>query len=172
MYLLHRSDDGWARLAIPPHGAALRHHGDGTQVELFAGRDAQAPAHVVPFFENERPHAALLVAPSARAVFLDGVTPLGLAVLGERSELMLGGVRLYFTAREPLVVSRCAASAEECALCGDACEGALVVRCSGCGAVTHEGALRDGRELLCFSHGGRCPRCQLTREDLDWTPED
>ena len=177
MYLLRRleaasansPDSGWERVRIPPEGAALLPAGGGA-VEIRAGRHPRAAAHVVPFVESDRPHAALVVARDRHTLFVDGRAPLGLAVLDERAELVLGATRLYFTAREPLAITPYAGDPDGCALCGEPLEGARVIACTGCGATTHEGALPDGRELLCFSHHGRCPRCRLTREDFAWAP--
>jgi hypothetical protein len=171
VFLLHPCDDGrgWARRRIHDEGAALL-PAAGDSVEIVAGRHPDAAAHVLPFVENERPSAALVVAASGHSIFVDGCPPLGLEVLDERAELVLNGARLYFTAREPLVVARYAGNPDGCALCGDPLEGALVIACTGCGAITHEGTLGDGRELLCFTHHGRCPRCRLQREDFAWAP--
>jgi hypothetical protein len=171
VFLLHRSDDdrGWARRRILDEGVALLPAG-GDTVEIVAGDHPDAAARVLPFLENDRANAALVVAASGHAIFVDGCPPLGLAVLDERAELVLNGTRLYFTAREPLVVERYAGAPDDCALCGDPLEGALVISCTGCGAITHEGTLGDGRELLCFTHHGRCPRCRLQREDFAWMP--
>jgi hypothetical protein len=112
------------------------------------------------------------VAAGERGLFVDGEQPLRLSVLSERSEISLRGERLYFTAREPLRVELWSGDPDECALCGEPLDGARVIVCTGCGAATHEGALPDGGERLCFSHHGRCPRCHLTRGDFSWTPED
>jgi len=159
----------WERWPIPSQGAALVLGHDDT-VELRTGCDASAVAHLVPFVENDAPNAALVVPVGACKLFVDGAVPLGLTVLGERAELVLARTRLYFTAREPLTVTSHVGEPEECALCGDPLEGSQVIQCTGCGATSHEGALPDGSERLCFSHHGRCPRCRLTREDFAWTP--
>lgn len=174
MPLIHpdHSGSGWSRTPIPDGGLALRRGGPG-EVELeSAPGDAPTPADawVLPFVENGTRHAALVVAPGVRDLFVGGRRPLDVLVLEEGMELVMGGARLYFTAREPLVIARHQGDAL-CGVCGEPAKGCDAVACTSCAAVTHEGALADGGERLCFSHRGSCPGCQLRREDFNWTPE-
>lgn len=167
----------WERVPVPPEGVALVRVREETgaaervHVAIVPGRAPDAAAHLVPFEENQRPSAALVLAPSAESLFVDGVAPLRVCVLGERSEIALARTRFYFTARRPLAVTRHTGGAADCALCGESVEGAQVIACTGCGAVTHEGALAGGEERRCFSHHGRCPRCHVSRDDFAWIPE-
>jgi len=169
--LLHRSgrNRDWECCRVPAGGATLR-LSDGGSIEITAGREPDAAAHVVPFAEGSRESAALVVAPDTRAIFVDGRSPLGVSVLEERSEVVIGDTRLYLTTREPLLVAPHAGDTADCALCGDSVAGDHVIACSNCGAVTHEGPRADGGERFCFTHRGCCPGCRLRREDFAWTP--
>ncbi len=174
MPLIHRdhSGSGWSRTPIPDGGLALWRRGPD-KVELGSVSEAPetpADAWVVPFIENGSRHAALVVAPGVRDLFVGGRSPLDVIVLEERIELVIRGARLYFTAREPLVIARHEGAAS-CGVCGEPVKDCDAIGCTSCAAVTHEGALADGGERLCFSHRGSCPGCQLRREDFDWTPE-
>ena len=139
-------------------------------MEIALAATRQADAYVVPFVESEVRHAALVVTRGVRDLYVGGRRPLDVSVLEERAEIVLGGKRLYFTGREPLAVSRHEGDAS-CGVCGDPARGSEAIECTNCAAVTHEGALAEGGERLCFSHRGACPGCQLRREDFDWTPD-
>lgn len=170
MYLIHSPAPGeaWMRVAIPEHGAAIVPVGAGA-TELGAGPDPRAPALVLPFALHGGAAAALLVRAGSPDVRVDGQRPLSVCVLHERSELLVAGARLYFTARRPLEVARYTGDAA-CGVCGDPADGALAIACSACGAVAHEGALAEGGERACFSHRGACPGCQLPLEAFAWLP--
>lgn len=174
MPLIHSDDSGsgWSRTPIPDGGLALWRGGSGN-IELQpapgAGR-TPADAWVLPFVENGTRHAALVVAPGVRDLFVGGRRPLDVLVLEENMEVVIGRARFYYTTREPLVIARHQGDAS-CGVCGDPVKGCDAIGCARCAAVTHEGALADGGERLCFSHRGSCPGCQLRREDFDWTPE-
>ncbi len=174
MPLIHSDDSGsgWSRTPISDGGLALWRGGSGA-VELGpAPEDAltRADAWVLPFVENGARHAALVVAPGVRDLFVGGRRPLDVLVLEEHMEIVLGGARIYFTAREPLVIARHEGAAN-CGVCSEPVKDCDAIGCTSCAAVTHEGALADGGTRNCFSHRGSCPGCQLRREDFDWTPE-
>lgn len=172
MQLIRRVDGeaGWSRAEIPEEGVALRCSTSGT-VELLPVGDARADAWVIPVVESGTRHAALVVAAAAADLFVGGRRPLPVSLLDERSEIVLGGERVYFSARRPLSVTRYAGDAS-CGVCGDRVDGCEAVVCTHCSAVTHEGALVDAGERHCLSERGACPGCQLHREDFDWSPED
>lgn len=168
----HHSGSGWSRTPIPDAGLAVG-RGSAGEVELMpatGGERTCADAWVLPFIESGVPHAALVVAPGVRDLFVGGRRPLGVLVLQERAEVAIGRERLYYTAREPLVIARHEGDAN-CGVCGEPAKGCDAITCTSCAAVTHEGALVDGGERLCFTHRGSCPGCQLRREDFEWTPE-
>lgn len=169
--LIHRPDTGalWRRADIPSEGLALLRGASGA-VELATGRDANAAAYVVPFLENERFQAALVLARAERDLCVGGRRPLPVTVLDERAEIVLGGARLYFTAREPLSIALYAGEAS-CSVCGDPARDCIAIVCTGCGAVAHEGRLAGGEPRLCFTHRGSCPGCELRREDFAWWPD-
>lgn len=170
MFLIERRRGGmgWRRVPIPEQGLALSRSEHG--IEIRAGHCPDADAHVLPFFENAVQHTALL-SPGARDLFIDGRAPLGITVLDERTEIVLGGERVYHSGRQPLQVTRSESDAS-CRVCSDPTEGAESITCTQCGSVTHEGALADASERRCFSHHGRCPGCQLTLADFAWTPSE
>ena len=174
MPLIHLDDcsGDWARTEIPDGGLALWRGASG-DVELgSAPEDAptRADAWVFPFVENGARYAALVVAPGVRDLFVGGRRPLDVIVLEERMEVVIGGARLYFTAREPLVIARYEGAAS-CGVCGEPVRDCDAIVCTGCAAVTHEGKLADGGERQCFEHRGSCPGCQLRREEFSWMPE-
>lgn len=172
MFLVHRPepDQAWQRCAISELGIAIVPM-DAGAVALASGSDPRAPARVVPFALHGVPAAALLVRPGAMDVHVGGRRPLSVSVLEERSELLVGGARLYFTARRPLQVASYRGAAA-CGVCGEPVDGCQVIVCTGCAAVAHEGALAEGGERSCFSHLGACPGCQLPREAFAWLPEE
>jgi hypothetical protein len=96
--------------------------------------------------------------------------PLPVTVLEERSEIVWRDRRFYFTQRRPLEARPYEGDAE-CGVCGEPAGGCVAITCSGCGAVSHEGALREGGERACFSHRSGCPGCGLDRPDFAWSPE-
>lgn len=177
MYLILRRDDeaaegpgSWQRSEIPDEGLALRRGASGG-VDLLPGGEEPADAWVVPCDESGARHAALVVARGVRDLFVGGHRPLPLSLLEERSEIVLGGERIYFSARRPLALTRYAGDAS-CGVCGDRVDGCEAVVCTHCAAVTHDGALVREGERRCLSERGACPGCQLRREDFDWSPED
>jgi hypothetical protein len=174
MQLIHHDGEGdprWTRTEIPEEGLGLVCDAPG-DVELVSVRERRADAWIVPFRESEGlPQAALILSPRARDFFVGGRRPAEVSLLEERSEVVLGGARLYFTARRPLEVERYEGGAV-CGVCGESANGCEAIRCAQCQAVTHEGAMADGSERLCFTSRGRCPGCQLRREDFDWKPEE
>jgi hypothetical protein len=173
MQLIHRPEGaaGFQRIPIPDAGLALR--------RTASGELALAPPHGVDgevaqvrvFVENDVRGAALVVAPGVRDVYLGGLRPLGVCVLAERDEIVVGAQRLYFTARTPLARGRHEHDAS-CGVCGDPVRGCEAVVCSSCGACTHDGALADGTERRCLGHRGACPGCGLREEDLCWMPQE
>jgi hypothetical protein len=172
MHLLHRNGDAdFQRTEIPDDGLALRRTGSGG-VELVPFDDVREDdaAHVLPFVENDLRSAALVAAPATRDVYLGGRRPVDVCVLAERDEIVIGDRRLYFTARQPLVVERYDGGGS-CGVCGDAVRGCDAIACTHCGAVTHAGALADGGERSCFEHRGSCPGCGLRAEDFEWMPD-
>jgi hypothetical protein len=162
----HQGELGWQRQEIPTEGLSLRFGEDGLELEAGRARDATAWV-MLGSAESE----AVLVARDSRGLFVNGLMPLRIAVLEERSEILVRGERLYFSGRDPLVVTRREADGP-CRVCNDPTAGAECVACPQCGAVAHEGALAAGGERHCFSHVGRCSGCGLTPGDFDWTPED
>ena len=172
MFLVHRPEPGraWQRAAISERGVAIVPNGAGAAI-LRCGPDPQAPAWVVPFVLHGTSAAALLVRPEALDVHVGGQRPLSLSVLAERSEILVGAARLYFTARRPLEVAPYRGD-EACGVCGEPVDGCQAIVCTGCAAVAHEGALAKGGERACFSHRGACPGCQLPREAFAWLPEE
>jgi len=173
MQLIHQleADAGFERSEIAEVGLSIRR--DAAGVLALAPAERPHPddvARVVPFAEHGVRRAALIAAPGIRDLLLGGRRPLDVQVLAERDEIALGGARLYFTARVPLVVTRCEDDAS-CGVCGEGVRGCDAVTCTHCSAVTHAGALLDGEERDCFAHRGCCPGCGLARGDFEWLPE-
>ncbi len=96
----------------------------------------------------------------------------GIAVLRDRDELFVAGVRVYFSA-ETLAVVAAFPGGEGAVLCARCTTpmvaGAPAVRCPDCGAWQHQ-----TDELPCWIYAERCARCpRATALDADyaWTPE-
>lgn len=97
MPLIHSDDSGsgWSRTPIPDGGLALWRGGSGNielQPASGAGR-TPADAWVLPFVENGTRHAALVVAPGVRDLFVGGRRPLDVLVLEENMEVVIGRAR-------------------------------------------------------------------------------
>lgn len=101
-----------------------------------------------------------------------GRQDLGVRVLADRDELIVGGVRRYFFSSESLpVATRLPRNARgvRCQLCCRLIEaGERVVRCPSCGAWHH---LRD--DLACWTYAESCSHCHHSTEmkQLSWSPE-
>jgi hypothetical protein len=166
----------WTARAIPEAGLALAlDAAGGLRVDGEAPRDATLVARLVPLRRRGASAAALVVAPCARGLLVEGFPPLGVALLEDRSELRVGAERLYLSrAVAPSVESFDGDVAGAlCARCtralrrGDEC-----LRCGSCGAWHHEGERAEGAEaLLCASYDAACAGCRCGWEALRWSPE-
>lgn len=150
---------------IPPAGCGLRadvEHG----LALVDPDAPAAAARLLVVAEHGAPRAVLVTVPGARGVFVDGVRPLGVAPLGDRAELLVGGVcaRLHAFAPPAATDFPAGHGAACCAVCGAAfAPGDRVLECPGCHALHHEGALgrAEGGERCCLAYrGGRCAGCE------------
>jgi hypothetical protein len=139
--------------------------------------DAELVAHLVPVRVRGVREAALVVAPDAqRAVLVGGYPPLGVALVGDRSELRVGAERLYVTRAAAASAERFdgADAGASCARCTRALRrGDAALRCANCGAWHHEGPRVEGEreQLLCASYDPQCGACHVRFDELAWTPE-
>ncbi len=126
-------------------------------------------ARIVPFPEHQVMRAAL-VTTATHGMTVNGLAPLGVAVLDDRDEIAVGTRRLVFSRYAPPEITPCAPDRA-----GTPCGRCLApvrahepcVSCPGCHTLAHESA-----ERACFSYDPRTACCGRERSAFDWTPAD
>jgi hypothetical protein len=128
-----------------------------------------AVARLVPFVDRGRPAAALVPLGGA-PVLVNGIPPLGLAVLADRDEIVVGDARFAFTPYGPPVAEAWPADAPptRCARCGASLKtGDVCIRCPSCSAPAHEEKARN-----CFSYDPLTACCRRARAALHAMPDE
>jgi hypothetical protein len=167
----------WARHELPDGGLALAVDATGALALGDAPREGALVACLVPLQLRGARETALVVAPEAPAILVDGFPPLGIELVGDRAELRIAGETLYLGACAPARPTRLdsAPDGARCARClRELATGDMVLRCPGCDAWHHDGERAGGAgELRCAaSYDLLCAGCRLPWSAVAWSPEE
>jgi len=175
MHLWRLSDGEWKQVPIGSEGLSLR-LGEDERLELVDGVAEGALALVLPVEEGGAARASLVTLSRSAAILVNAYRPLGVQILDERDEIILGDELLYFGARSPARVTRFEQtdSGARCARCKRVLHaGDAVTRCPACGAFHHAGSpAGEAEELSCWNHDARCGACARPRDGMLWSPEE